>query len=588
MKISIVLGTRPEIIKMSPVIRECERLGLDYFILHTGQHYSYNMDRVFFEDLELPEARYNLDVGSGHHGWQTGKMLVGIEKILEKERPDVVLVQGDTNSVLAGALAAVKLGIKVGHVEAGLRSYDRRMPEEVNRTLADHCSDYLFAPTEKSKKILLGEGVSKEKIFVTGNTVVDAVFQNLEIANRKRNVMNDLELRSKDYFLVTAHRQENVDNKARFAWILRGLKYIAEEFGLPLVYPIHPRSRRRMKEFGLQLDEARLIEPVDFLSFLQLENNAKLVLTDSGGVQEETCVLGVPCVTLRDNTERPETVEVGSNVLAGADSDKILKCAKMMVSRENSWENPFGDGDAGRKTVEILRGNDLFGTASAPQISGKAVEAEGSGTRIVIVVPTLNECEAVGKVLDGVKDVMDGYEYRMLVVDGHSIDGTDDIAREKGAEVIYQRGKGYGDALRTGFLYARKRLDAGVIVMMDADFTYDPRDIPELVAPILEHEADLVVGNRFAGMQKGAMSLVNRVGNRMLSLVAKFALRLNVYDTQSGMRAFRSELLDSVSLVTGGMPFALEMLAEARSADARIDETPVSYRPRLGRQSFIP
>ena len=219
---------------------------------------------------------------------------------------------------------------------------------------------------------------------------------------------------------------------------------------------------------------------------------------------------------------------------------------------------------------------------------GKAVEAEHFATKIVIVIPTLNEREAVGKVLDGVKDAMDGYEYRMLVVDGHSIDGTDDIAREKGAEVIYQRGKGYGDALRTGFLYARKRLDAGVIVMMDADFTYDPRDIPELVAPILEHEADLVVGNRFAGMQKGAMSLVNRFGNRMLSLVAKLALRLNVYDTQSGMRAFRSELLDRVSLVAGGMPFALEMLAEALSADARIDETPVSYRPRVGKTKLNP
>ena len=371
MKISMVLGTRPEIIKLSPLIRECERLGLDYSILHTGQHYSYNMDRVFFEDLELPDARYNLDVGSGSHGWQTGKMLVGIEKVLEKEMPDVVLVQGDTNSTLAGALAATKLGIKVGHVEAGLRSYDRRMPEEINRTLTDHCSDYLFAPTEKSKRILLGEGVSKEKIFVTGNTVVDAVFQNLEIANRKRNVMKDLELKAKDYFLVTAHRQENVDNKARFAWILRGLKKVAEEFGLPMVYPIHPRSRKQMIEFGLQPGEVRLIDPVDFLSFLQLENNAKLVLTDSGGVQEETCVLGVPCVTLRDNTERPETVEVGSNLLAGADPDRIFKCAKTMVLRENSWENPFGDGNAGRKTVETLRGIDLFGTANARQISGK-------------------------------------------------------------------------------------------------------------------------------------------------------------------------------------------------------------------------
>jgi len=361
-KISIVLGTRPEIIKMSPVIRECERLGLDYFILHTGQHYSYNMDRVFFEDLELPEARYNLDVGSGSHGWQTGKMLVGIEGVFEKERPDVVLVQGDTNSTLAGALAAAKLGIKVGHVEAGLRSYDRRMPEEINRTLTDHCSDYLFAPTEKSKKILLGEGISEGKIFVTGNTVVDAVFQNLEIANRKRNVMNDLHLKPRDYFLVTAHRQENVDDKERFFGILSGLEKVGCEFGVPIVYPVHPRSGKQMKEFGLQPGGVRLIEPVDFLSFLQLEDNAILVLTDSGGVQEEACVLGVPCVTLRDNTERPETVEVGSNVLAGTDYDRILECVKMMVLRENCWENPFGDGNAGRKIVEELGRIDIFGT----------------------------------------------------------------------------------------------------------------------------------------------------------------------------------------------------------------------------------
>lgn len=216
------------------------------------------------------------------------------------------------------------------------------------------------------------------------------------------------------------------------------------------------------------------------------------------------------------------------------------------------------------------------------------MEAKRSATRIAIVIPTLNEREAVGKVLDGVKDVMAGYEYRILVVDGHSIDGTYEIAREKGAEVIYQRGKGYGDALKTGFFHARKRLDAGVIVMMDADLSYDPRDIPDLVAPIFEDEADLVVGNRFVGMQKGAMSLVNRVGNRVLSLVAKLALRLNIYDTQSGMRAFRSELLDSMHLVTGGMSFAIEMLAEALSADARIHEVPVSYRPRVGKTKLSP
>lgn len=218
----------------------------------------------------------------------------------------------------------------------------------------------------------------------------------------------------------------------------------------------------------------------------------------------------------------------------------------------------------------------------------EAIEAKRSAARIAVVIPTLNECEAVGKVLGGVKSAMDGYEYRMLVVDGHSVDGTDEIARDMGADVIYQRGRGYGDALKTGFFYARKRLDAKVIVMMDADLTYDPKHIPELVAPILKDEADIVVGNRFAGMQKGAMPFVNRVGNRVLSLVAKLALGLNVYDTQSGMRAFKSELLESVNLVTVGMPLAMEMLAEALSVDARICEVPISYRPRVGETKLNP
>ena len=353
-KFAIMLGTRPEIIKMFPVIRECERLGLDYFILHTGQHYSYNMDREFFEELELPSAKYNLDVGAGSHGEQTGKMLIRIEKILQEEEPNVVLVEGDTNSTLAGALTATKLGIKVGHVEAGLRSYDRGMPEEINRILTDHCSDYLFAPTEKSRQILIDEGISEEKIFVTGNTIVDAIYQNLEIINRKRNVISDLHLLPKKYFLVTVHRQENVDNKIRFSGILRGLEKVSIEFGVPIIFPIHPRSRKRMDEFSLRPNGVKLIDSINFLCFLQLENNAKLVLTDSGGVQEETCILKVPCVTLRDNTERPETIEVGSNILAGTDPDRILKCTKIMVQKENDWENPFGDGNAARKIIEIL------------------------------------------------------------------------------------------------------------------------------------------------------------------------------------------------------------------------------------------
>src|SRR3989304_1274782 len=231
MKISIVLGTRPEIIKMSPIIRECKRLGLDYFILHTGQHYSYSMDKVFFEQLELPEAKYNLEVGSGSHAEQTGKMLIGIEKVLQEEKPDVVLVEGDTNTVLAGALAAYKLGIKVGHVEAGLRSYDRRMPEEINRVLADHCSDFLFAPTEKSKNILLHEGISEKQVFMVGNTIVDAVTQNLEISQSKTQILDNLGVEKRKYFLVTAHRQENVDDKKSFRGIVKGLVKVREGFG---------------------------------------------------------------------------------------------------------------------------------------------------------------------------------------------------------------------------------------------------------------------------------------------------------------------------------------------------------------------
>lgn len=359
MKICIILGTRPEIIKMSPVIRACEREKLDYFILHTGQHYSYIMDRVFFEQLELPEAKYNLDVGSGKHGEQTGKILSGVEPVLQKERPDVVLVEGDTNTVLAGAIAATKLHIKVGHVEAGLRSYDRKMPEEINRVLTDHCSDYLFAPTETAREILLGEGIQDTKVFDTGNTVVDAVFQNLELAKDRNNALNDLHLEPRNYFLVTAHRQENVDVRKRFEGIIKGLELVVNEFGLPVVYPIHPRARKMMNHFGLKSNGIEFIEPVDYLSFLQLESKAKLVLTDSGGVQEEACILKIPCVTLRNNTERPETLEVGSNILAGTTPEKILECTRLIIDRNNEWENPFGDGNAGKRIVEILEMGDV-------------------------------------------------------------------------------------------------------------------------------------------------------------------------------------------------------------------------------------
>jgi UDP-N-acetylglucosamine 2-epimerase (non-hydrolysing) len=228
------------------------------------------------------------------------------------------------------------------------------MPEEINRILADRVSDYLFAPTEIAKENLLKEGIPKEKIFLTGNTIVDAVSQNLRIAGKRENILNKQNLNLGEYFLVTAHRQENVDNKEKLEGILEGLELIHEDFNLPVVYPVHPRTLKRMKEFGVTSENIKFIDPTGFLEFLQLENNAKFVLTDSGGVQEETCILRVPCVTLRNNTERPETIDAGSNVLVGTEPERILEGVKLMLNKKNNWENPFGDGNAGIRIIEIL------------------------------------------------------------------------------------------------------------------------------------------------------------------------------------------------------------------------------------------
>jgi len=355
MKITIILGTRPEIIKISPIIRECQKRHLNFFVLHTNQHYSENLDRVFFKELELPQPKYNLNIGSGMHGEQTGKMLIGIEKVLIKEKPNIVLVEGDTNTVLAGALAAAKLHIKVAHIEAGLRSYFREMPEEINRVLADHCSDLLFAPTIKSKEILLGEGIPKNKVYVVGNTIVDAVYQNLKLAREKSKILEKLNLQKEKYFVLTTHREENVDKKERFQGILQGLDLIYKKFNFPIIYPIHPRAKKMIEKFKLNIPKGvKLIEPLGYLDFLQLEANSKLILTDSGGVQEESCILKVPCVTLRDNTERPETLEVGSNILAGTNPQKILNSASRMANKKRNWKNPFGSGRAGEKIIKIL------------------------------------------------------------------------------------------------------------------------------------------------------------------------------------------------------------------------------------------
>jgi len=358
LEVAVVVGTRPEIIKMAPIIKELEKRGADFLVVHTGQHYSYNMDEVFFKQLELPQANFKLEVGSGSHAEQTAKIIIGVEEILKQEKPGIVLVEGDTNSVLASSLAASKLHIKVGHVEAGLRSGDKQMPEEINRILTDHCSDYLFAPTEASKANLMCENIDEVKIFITGNTIVDALMQNLEIAKQEDNVLQQLNLDPKNYYLVTLHRQENVDNRERFTSILEGLSKVGLEFDVPVVYPVHPRALKMMTEFNLNPVNLIMIEPQDYFSFIQLESNAKLILTDSGGIQEEACILRVPCVTLRDNTERPETITVGANLLAGTTTNEIVNCSYKMMDKATDWFNPFGDGKAAKSIVDIVEGNE--------------------------------------------------------------------------------------------------------------------------------------------------------------------------------------------------------------------------------------
>lgn len=362
MKICIVLGTRPEIIKCAPVIRECQNQNIDFFIIHSGQHYSYEMDQIFFEELNLPKPHFALEVGSGTHGKQTAKILEGVEEILVKEKPTAVLVQGDTNTVIAGALAAAKLQIPVGHIEAGLRSYFREMPEELNRLVADTLSDYLFVPTENSKKILEGEGYEKEKIFVVGNTVVDATLQHIELAKEKSKILADLSLNPKKYFIVTSHRPENVDKKERLKSILESLAEVSNKYQYDVVWPIHPRTEKMITEFGLEdllkkIHGLKKIKPIGYFDMLQLEVNAKLILTDSGGMQEEGCIVGTPCVTLRDNTERPESIECGANTLAGVKTEEIIASIEKMIEKKVDWENPFGNGTTAKQIINILAKN---------------------------------------------------------------------------------------------------------------------------------------------------------------------------------------------------------------------------------------
>ena len=366
MKIAVVLGTRPEIIKMAPIIDEIVNRDIELCLIHTGQHYDKEMSDNFFIDLEIPAPDYNINVGSGSHGKQTGLMMKGIEEVLMDEKPDIVLVQGDTNAVLAGALVASKLHIAVGHVEAGLRSFDMTMPEEINRRVCDVTSTMYFIPTEESAINLLAEGYSRKNLIITGNTVVDACFRHLEIAKKRgfeEESLASLDIDNMDNILtLTMHRAENVDDKRRVTNIIDALKELSD---MNIIFPIHPRTKKTLEDFKLfdelnNLSHVHIIKPIGYLDFLQLTSKSTLILTDSGGLQEEAITLDVPALTLRYNTERPETVTAGGNILVGANKDAILENANKILNDEEFAQkmknaiNPYGRGDSAKKTVDAI------------------------------------------------------------------------------------------------------------------------------------------------------------------------------------------------------------------------------------------
>ena len=352
MKIVSIVGARPQFIKCAPVSREL-RKEHEEILVHTGQHYDHGMSAVFFEELAIPEPDYNLGIGSGAHGRQTGAMLGAIEDVLEREEPEIVLVYGDTNSTLAGALAAAKMHVPVAHVEAGLRSFDRRMPEEVNRVLTDHASDILFCPTATAVRNLAAEGVT-EGVFLVGDVMVDAMNHNRTIAEERSRILEDAGVRPGEYLVVTVHRPSNTDSRENMAAIIGALG----EAGVPVVFPVHPRTRKFLLGYDLLAampENIRITEPLGYLDMLRLMAHAKKILTDSGGVQKEAYMLGVPCITLRENTEWVETVEAGWNVLVGAEREGIVDVIRQF-SPGFLQKRIFGEGDASLRIREILTG----------------------------------------------------------------------------------------------------------------------------------------------------------------------------------------------------------------------------------------
>jgi UDP-GlcNAc3NAcA epimerase len=349
MKILSVVGARPQFIKASPLSLEIRR-QYEEILVHTGQHYDYGMSEVFFEDLGIPVPNYHLGIGSGTHGAQTGAMLQAIEAVLQKEQPDAVIVYGDTNSTLAGALAAAKLHIPVAHIEAGLRSFNRAMPEEVNRVLTDHVSTWLFAPSAISRDQLTKEGV-ESGVHIVGDIMYDALLLHRSRAETSSPVLGQLGLSPKSYYVATVHRAENTDRRENLASIFEGLGLL----GKPVIVPLHPRTLKKIEEFQISLREnVKPIEPLGYLHMLKLQSQASCILTDSGGVQKEAYYLSVPCVTLRSETEWVETVTAGWNLICGTGSAAIIEGVRKMEGCQGPHPNLYGDGTTAQRIVEIL------------------------------------------------------------------------------------------------------------------------------------------------------------------------------------------------------------------------------------------
>ena len=362
LKVIIVAGARPNFMKVAPIAAAMQRRRHEFqpILVHTGQHYDDAMSRAFFRDLEMPEPDVYLGVGSASHAVQTAAIMQQFEPIVIHEQPDWVVVVGDVNSTLACALVCAKLGIKVAHVEAGLRSRDRTMPEEINRLLTDQIADLLLTPSADADANLRAEGIPEERIKLVGNVMIDSLLDHLERA-RQSNARSDLGLADKEYGVLTLHRPANVDDTDTFLRIIDALEEIARR--LPIVFPAHPRTRKMIAELGLseRVEEIKgllVIDPVGYLDFLQLLSGARLVLTDSGGIQEETTVLGIPCITLRENTERPITVEMGTNTIAGTNSAEIVKAALIAIEgrpdKSALHVPPFWDGHAADRILDAL------------------------------------------------------------------------------------------------------------------------------------------------------------------------------------------------------------------------------------------